>query len=300
MSARATAGGETLARFRVAVAEDLAWLADLHDRELDRERLVLPRELNREYTPFGFVPPGEGLAAALSLFSQGLADIPTDLGRQTLDLLAAEYADIYLNHSIQASPCESIWIDEDGLMMQEPMFQIRGWYRRHGLADARNLGRRAFLRDAVKIPGEYLAAASDESSDRYLRPGALLDGGSCDALFPFVPEIAPERCNGCDTCVRLCPQDAIRFDDQDRRGPVYVISAERCSGCGICSDLCGQDAVSIARIGPSVMRQIRLVTARCGACGAGHHVPAVRPETECLCWVCQKINHNKALYQVLD
>ena len=28
---------------------------------------------------------------------------------------------------------ESAWMDEDGLIMQEPMFQIREWYARYGI-----------------------------------------------------------------------------------------------------------------------------------------------------------------------
>jgi len=38
--------------------------------------------------------------------------------------LAADFAAIYLNHSIQASPCESVWLDEEGLMRQQPMFKV--------------------------------------------------------------------------------------------------------------------------------------------------------------------------------
>lgn len=129
-------GLDTLARFRTAVAEDLAWLADLHDRELDRARLLRLWEVCFDAELLGFTPPGEQLVEARSLFRQGLTDIPVATDPQTLDLLAAEYADIYLNYSLRASPCESVWIDEDGLVMQEPMFQVREWYRRHGLAVA--------------------------------------------------------------------------------------------------------------------------------------------------------------------
>lgn len=73
---------------------------------------------------------------AVALFRQGLTDIPTSLDQASLNILAAEYADIYLNNGFSASPCESVWIDEDRLMMQEPMFQIRNSYKRHGLAVA--------------------------------------------------------------------------------------------------------------------------------------------------------------------
>ena len=117
---------------REALAEDLLGLALLHSEELDAGRLGRLREA-------GFP---EGLALRLEraegreaqvLCGAGLADIPDPPDGPILDILAAEYADIYLNHTFQASPCESVWIDDEGLAMQEPMFQVRGWYRRHGL-----------------------------------------------------------------------------------------------------------------------------------------------------------------------
>jgi TorA maturation chaperone TorD len=122
-----------LARLFQAVRDDVLLLALLHDRELDRETLInLRRDCRQDF--FGFNLQSPEAASALQLFRQGLNDVPEDLGSGTLDILAAEYADIYLNHSLKASPCESVWTDEDGLTMQESMFQVREWYRRHGLA----------------------------------------------------------------------------------------------------------------------------------------------------------------------
>ncbi|MFC1759002.1 molecular chaperone [Planctomycetota bacterium] len=62
---------------------------------------------------------------------------PTDSRPQNkqelLDELAGDYAAIYLNYSLGVSPCESVWFDEDGLVYQEPMFQVRNIYRHYGL-----------------------------------------------------------------------------------------------------------------------------------------------------------------------
>jgi len=119
--------------FRRSVAEDLMTLAVLHDRELERDRILALWEV--AYEDFlGLRLENEAGREALALFRNGLTDIPGALDQATLDLLAAEYADIYLNNGFGASPCESVWIDEDGLTMQEPMFQIREYYRRHGLS----------------------------------------------------------------------------------------------------------------------------------------------------------------------
>lgn len=118
-----------------AIAEDLRQLAALHDRELDTTLLQAVRES-------GF-PEALGLSLETRL-AQEAAEVTSialaDLGDQPLaaelNELAADYASIYLNHGLQASPFESTWLDEDGLQMQTPMFQVRDWYRRYGLASS--------------------------------------------------------------------------------------------------------------------------------------------------------------------
>lgn len=123
---------DSVTTFFQAVRDDLLMLALLHDRELDRGILMnLRKDCYEEL--FGLRLQGAQAHEALRLFRQGIDDIPTNLDQKTLDILAAEYADIYLNYSIDVSPCESVWVDEDGLTMQDAMFQIRKWYARHGL-----------------------------------------------------------------------------------------------------------------------------------------------------------------------
>lgn len=55
------------------------------------------------------------------------------LDRQHYDELAADFASIYLNHGISSAPCESVWLDDDGLVMQQPMFAVRKIYAKMGL-----------------------------------------------------------------------------------------------------------------------------------------------------------------------
>jgi TorA maturation chaperone TorD len=119
--------------FREAAAEDLLLLALLHDRELTREQIVSLREHCSDDL-LGLSLCGEEAGRALTLFRQGLTDLRPDLTDATLDALAADYADIYLTYGLRASPCESVWLDEDNLALQAPMFRVRAWYRRFGLA----------------------------------------------------------------------------------------------------------------------------------------------------------------------
>ncbi len=121
-----------LAEFREAVAGDLALLSVLHASELDRDRLAALRRIGfPDALAFGL--QGEFGRQALDLMRGAMAEIPEDPSRQVIDDLAADFAAIYLTNGYGAYPAESVWIDEDGLTMQEPMFQIRDWYQRHGL-----------------------------------------------------------------------------------------------------------------------------------------------------------------------
>lgn len=128
-----TAAQQALVPLFNAVREDLLMLALLHDRELDRDTLTgLWKECYEEF--LGLKLQGEPGQEALRLLRQGLDDIPKELDQETLDILATEYADVYLSFSLHASPYESVWMDEDGLIMQDAMFQVRECYSRHGLA----------------------------------------------------------------------------------------------------------------------------------------------------------------------
>lgn len=123
---------EPLKQWRAVVAEDLLAIASLHNRELDRELVVsLWQSCYEDF--LGLRMQGERAAHALALFREGLTDLPTELCQSTLDRLAADYADIYLTYGLRASPCESVWLDEDSLTLQEPMFRVRQWYKRAGL-----------------------------------------------------------------------------------------------------------------------------------------------------------------------
>lgn len=92
------------------VANELRLLADLHATELTGEKLAELRAI-----AFPGVPE-EHISSPL------------------LDELASDFADIYLNGKFHSSPQESVWIDDEELVCQQPMFAVREWYARHGLA----------------------------------------------------------------------------------------------------------------------------------------------------------------------
>ncbi len=130
--AAANAKEDFLRQFRQRVAEDLRMLAALHDREPDVE---LAGELRTAGFPRSLTLPLEDGAAreAVYIMEQSLALLPPDADDKILDELAADYASIYLNYNIGASPEESVWLDEDSLICQNAMFQVRQWYESYGL-----------------------------------------------------------------------------------------------------------------------------------------------------------------------
>jgi TorA maturation chaperone TorD len=105
----------------------------LHDRELDAARISDLQQMNFP-AGLGLCPRSTLACEAASVLNAALLDLGQQPAEATVDALAADYADIYLNHTLQASPFESVWLDEDGLAMQQPMFQVRAWYRRYDLA----------------------------------------------------------------------------------------------------------------------------------------------------------------------
>lgn len=118
-------------------AEDLRTLAWLHAAERGSATWCA---MNRSGFPRGLSlaagQAGRSMEAHLASLRRSLdgSDGPPDQAQSCADdALAADYADIYLTHGFQASPCESVWRDEEHLMLQGPTLALRALYRRHGL-----------------------------------------------------------------------------------------------------------------------------------------------------------------------
>ncbi len=115
-----------------AVADDLEMLAVLHAAECSAQQI---RQLKTIGFPenLGFRMRGTHGHDAMQLMTEALRALPERPDDSVLDELAADYTAIYINNRYHAAPAESIWLDEDGLAYQQPMFQVREWYGRHGL-----------------------------------------------------------------------------------------------------------------------------------------------------------------------
>ena len=125
--------GDEAAQHLALWAEALAPLIRLHDAEPDAALVDALRQGG--YADLaGALLEGREDAAAATAFARVLDGLVPPLAEAVLDEMAADYADAYLNHGFRAAPSGSVWMTEDHLERQEPMFQVRGFYDHYGLS----------------------------------------------------------------------------------------------------------------------------------------------------------------------
>lgn len=163
--------------------------------------------------------------------------------------------------------------------------------------------RRQFLRKAMTLAVEKSinGATAIASEDDQPWPSKLPTGRNefGKDIYPFVPELDINRCNGCDACVQLCPHGALQLlkQEEDTEALAYHIQAERCTGCGICDDVCDQQAIHIRTMESQTLLALPLVEASCKACGSRFHYPH-NQTPQAYCRICSHTNHHRNLFQV--
>jgi heterodisulfide reductase subunit A-like polyferredoxin len=86
-----------------------------------------------------------------------------------------------------------------------------------------------FISESIKQARGAVSRASTFLSRPYLMVGGL------------VSVVDPERCAACLTCVRACPFNVPRINDDG----VANIEAAACQGCGICASVCPRKAIKL-------------------------------------------------------
>ena len=157
------------------------------------------------------------------------------LGDGERDELAADFAAIYLTHGLSASPYESVWLDEEGLAMQGPMFQTLAeanpcidlrFYERE---DGCSLGENLRINGAMKVPVVVflsedfyeLGRFGDRLLTVYRRMAVQQLGPSCETglIAPPANELEAELCEWVDVfermhlILRLSPHLRDRYGD---------------------------------------------------------------------------------------
>lgn len=67
----------------------------------------------------------------------------------------------------------------------------------------------------------------------------LLIGFACKKTTFVEYRIDRNSCNGCGECIRVCPNDAIYYDQQNKP----VIDQSKCTKCGECVAVCPNSAI---------------------------------------------------------
>lgn len=113
-------------------ADALMLLARLHDREIDAEAVHFLRAVDAGGL-FCALMEGEDGQQAAQAFAEAIRLLPDPPDTATLDTLAADFADTYLTHGYRISPNGSVWMTEESLERQLPMFEVREWYDHYGI-----------------------------------------------------------------------------------------------------------------------------------------------------------------------
>ena len=58
-----------------------------------------------------------------------------------------------------------------------------------------------------------------------------------------ISRIDRSACNGCGTCVLMCPQDVIRLDPVEKKAVIQYL--RDCQSCFICEIECPQNAIFV-------------------------------------------------------
>ncbi len=168
-----------------ALCDDLDQLIRLHDRELDAETLAALRESS---FPEGLalLPEGDAATCAAENMRRALTE------NLTLDEVAADFAAIYLNNALGASPYESVWLSDDHLACSAPMFELRDLYAAAGLRVA---NRRSRFDDHLVLQLQYLRLVLERSTVDPEKTANFID----EHIGYWFPDFAQRVSRQCDT-----------------------------------------------------------------------------------------------------
>lgn len=118
-------------------AELLGLVIRLHEREADGALIAQLRAADAPalFAALFAVTNGKNGddGGAVALLEAALRDLGEAPPVALMDEMAADYADLYLTHGYRVAPTGSVWLTEDHLERQEPMFEVRAWYDHYDL-----------------------------------------------------------------------------------------------------------------------------------------------------------------------
>lgn len=182
------------------VTDDLNFLARFHDREIDREFIEGLRV--GAFSDFlSVVLESEACGQAVAAMEKALAMLPCQTDRQLIDNLASEYANIYLCHNYRIAPTGSVWLTEEKLERQEPMFAVREWYKKYD----------------VSVP-DWRIRSDDHITHELQFLGYLCDLGTTESLADAAAFM--------DECMLVWIPDFATAVAERSQEPIYLASAQ--------------------------------------------------------------------------
>jgi len=191
------------------------------------------------------------------------------------------------------------------------------WKTPEKAAPGPEMSRRMFFRSALKQTVDtVLHQSTFDNTGEFTPAGKIIPAHppNDEPFYPAIPRINPAKCNGCESCIRACPHNALMFKKEENKSS-YQIDASACTACNICIDICDQDAIHVVHWNSqkysSTFPMISLSTKKCSSCGIVFNLPEQYQKTNnsgdnninssnSLCTICSKINHQRHLFQVLE
>ncbi|MFV0382707.1 TorD/DmsD family molecular chaperone [Paracoccus sp. (in: a-proteobacteria)] len=173
-------------------ADALGLLIRLLDREADTPLIAGLKAAGAGRMFAEMLPVGGGHESGMAL-QEALDLLPDPPDPAVLDILAADFADCFLTHGYRLAPSGSVWMTEERLERQEPMFEVRDWYAHYGLtAPDWRLRADDHLVHELQFVQHLLAQA---------QPVAALDAARFmdRHVLPWVPEFGRRMAQRCAT-----------------------------------------------------------------------------------------------------
>ena len=172
------------------------------------------------------------------------------------------------------------------------------WQSAEKSAPGPEISRRTFFSSFIKQTINIaLHQSSFDNSGEFIPPGHLItkDDTNPNISYPVVPEINPDKCTGCDACMRACPHSAILFR-YEKELASYEIHPKSCTACNICVDICEEQAIHLYQWQPLNKPTIKLKVKKCRSCGNLFHGPLATLKKTDHCNICSTINHKSQLF----
>jgi heterodisulfide reductase subunit A len=110
--------------------------------------------------------------------------------------------------------------------------------------------RGVYLAGTCRGPGDIREAFASGTAAAGVALSELVEGRDL-TVDPLVAVVAQEQCGGCKSCIRVCPYQAISWDEAAKTADISDIL---CRGCGTCVAVCPAGAITARGFSRAMLR----------------------------------------------